>query len=601
MSIRLLRALVFCFVLSLALTPANGQTKTWVGPYPGYWNTAANWSPTGVPGLTDDVVIYHQFGDIVTLNSGTATINSLTLGGSYVYGVSSLLAGDGTTNLSITGSLTIGQTGDLELQAGDVINQYGSIPNSHFLNLGFVHVGPSAQLNILNNDQITTLYSGAFFDIEGTLTPSYFTSLDTIQSGAALALLNGQIFAFNPLGGGTVTNNGVLSVGNGTQLFIYNNVVNNGTIQTFGGNSHLTIYNTLTNNRSVYGGSFEIGTNDIVRVFSLTNDSQVVVDSGGTLTVHDVLYNGTLNNSSALSELDLLGANTVVNVDMLNNNGLVEIRSGATLFLDFQPNGITSIPVGSQFVLEGGCYAGNNNAAPSCFSKLGTVAGTLVLNTPGSTITDTVTLNISGYVEVANGTTLNLPAGSNLVGGGVLSINDPGPTTVNIGGTLTNLGGQIIVNGPQAVLNAGSIVNGGMLSLPEGSFVHVANGFYQLAAGTLGEAIGAGGYSILVTADGQVMLAGTLDVMLDPGFYPAIGTSYKFLLFDPGELSGTFDSIENRYFNHGTEGWLIIYDNADGYVELEAVPSPEPSGLMLLGTGILGAIGRIRRKWLSGS
>ena len=346
--------------------------------------------------------------------------------------------------------------------------------------------------------------------------------------------------------------------------------------------------------------SIEIGTNDIAEVAGITNNSQVFIDSGGTLTVHDVLNNGTLNNSSALSELYLLGANTVVNVDMLNNNGLVEIRSGATLFLDFQPNGITTIPAGSQFVLEGDCYAGNNNAAPSCFSKLGTVAGTLVLNT-GKTITDTVTLNISGYVEVANGTTLNLPAGSNLVGGGVLSINDPGPTTVNIGGTLTNLGGQIIVNGPQAVLNAGSIVNGGMLSLPEGSFVHVANGFYQLAAGTLGEAIGAGGYSILVTADGQVMLAGTLDVMLDPGFYPAIGTSYKFLLFDPGELSGTFDSIENRYFNHGTEGWLIIYDNADGYVELEAVPSPEPSGLMLLGTGILGAIGRIRRKWLSGS
>ena len=86
MPTRLLRALVFCAVLSLTLVNAYGQTKTWVGPNTGSnWNTATNWSPAGLPGYTDDVVIYHPTGDSVNLNPGTAAINSLTLGGSVAY------------------------------------------------------------------------------------------------------------------------------------------------------------------------------------------------------------------------------------------------------------------------------------------------------------------------------------------------------------------------------------------------------------------------------------------------------------------------------------------------------------------------------------
>jgi hypothetical protein len=56
-----------------------------------------------------------------------------------------------------------------------------------------------------------------------------------------------------------------------------------------------------------------------------------------------------------------------------------------------------------------------------------------------------------------------------------------------------------------------------------------------------------------------------------------------------------FASIQNMYFNSGTEQWIVIYDNADGYVALEASPAPEPSSFMLLGTGLLSAAYGIRR------
>ena len=59
-----------------------------------------------------------------------------------------------------------------------------------------------------------------------------------------------------------------------------------------------------------------------------------------------------------------------------------------------------------------------------------------------------------------------------------------------------------------------------MFTLPEGSTVNLANGFYQLASGTLGEIIGASGFAIVEVNGGLVMLDGTLDVLLDPGFEP---------------------------------------------------------------------------------
>ncbi len=57
----LIFVLLFIFTNSLF-----AQNKTWIGGATGMWNVDANWSPSGVPGASNTVVI--DGGASVTLN-----------------------------------------------------------------------------------------------------------------------------------------------------------------------------------------------------------------------------------------------------------------------------------------------------------------------------------------------------------------------------------------------------------------------------------------------------------------------------------------------------------------------------------------------------
>ena len=96
--------------------------------------------------------------------------------------------------------------------------------------------------------------------------------------------------------------------------------------------------------------------------------------------------------------------------------------------------------------------------------------------------------------------------------------------------------------------------------------------------------------------NGSALLNGTLNILLQGSFNPTVGSTYKILLANAGQINGTFSSIENDIFNNGTEKWDVDYDSADGYVELIAAPVPEPGTLLVLIPGLLGAGFRLRRQ-----
>jgi hypothetical protein len=100
---------------------------------------------------------------------------------------------------------------------------------------------------------------------------------------------------------------------------------------------------------------------------------------------------------------------------------------------------------------------------------------------------------------------------------------------------------------------------------------------------------------------GGASLDGTLDILLQGGFNPAVGSTYEIILFSPGGLNGTFSMILNQFFNNNTEMWMVTYDNTDGYVELMAVlnngtGTPEPATLQLMIPGLMVAGYSLRRR-----
>ena len=172
-------AIAAAVIAAIGHSPTQAATVNWSGAT-STWNIATNWSSNpALPGAADDVVINVAGVQTITHNSGTNTVNSISITGDDILAVSGGVLNAGTLNNIGTGSvnvsagtfgITSGSSGTMNLTGGTTalggtLNLTGVVTLS-----GGTIQGGTVQENGANALKLT--YSGGILDgvtVRGTL------------------------------------------------------------------------------------------------------------------------------------------------------------------------------------------------------------------------------------------------------------------------------------------------------------------------------------------------------------------------------------------------------------------------------------------------
>lgn len=360
-------------VMALCGTASLVQAqKIWVGGT-GSWNIAANWSPVGVPTVTDNVSI--AAGNAVTIPAAyVAVAKRISLGGSLNIIATGSLAIDGSSGDAIqgvgagspslvnAGTLTIGNTtavtgsgismgiGSVNNQATGVIEINNSssigidISSSHtFTNAGIIKIGNIGAIAFrgirvttgasFTNQSTGSIEINRITQFEGiwvsTNVSTNFSNAGSIKIGNIAAVNGGGILLID----GTFTNDasGIVEIDNittgNTISFTsgLSSLTNNGTMK-IGLNSAVAAGITggrpFNNNGSINWGTVAGTGINTGQTLSNNSGGSITVNTGKTLNIKGVLDNkvgATLTNNGTLS-----GTGTLINAGTLaNDNGII--------------------------------------------------------------------------------------------------------------------------------------------------------------------------------------------------------------------------------------------------------------------------------------
>ena len=345
----------------------------WLGGT-GNWSNSSDWS-AGLPGQDSNVTIYTGH-DNVTLDT-SSSVNALILGGSGGF-MTSILIGDGNTHtLTIARSLTVGQSGYLQLFNDTVVA-------SAVTNSGYIDVSNGSTLEIFGNvtNNSGALLSTGFLGTSGGDTLNIAGTLTNAYGGTIYIAGTGDLAQVGP-----VTNQGLLLVDSGASLFVNGNVNNLGgrivTGISEGGNTFF-IGGTLTMNSSA---SLDIlGHGDQAFVMGVLNNGGSINEvNEGTLYVY-----GNVNNTGCIGEcgeVPISGDNRYLIIGDFHNEAsgaFVSLPDDVLMaeavvnsgFIRFAPGaGLAAASI----TLNPGSALGIDISGPNSFGTLATT-GSVVLN-----------------------------------------------------------------------------------------------------------------------------------------------------------------------------------------------------------------------------
>lgn len=373
-------------ILVLLSIPGFAQTKTWTGNIDSDWHKTGNWSPTGVPTSTNNVLIIPNDGNpFPVISNGDATVANLKIGD---YRTGELTVSNNRT-LTITNGLRIdqgGSGGTLFIESGGAVNLTGGTFTMTFSNAAIEIDNGSftSAVNVkINGDG---LLGGENVDLN-------FNAGFDMQDGKAFSVLSGSV---------TVTNDadirGPFSLGSSTFEV-------GGALEVVSGHT----FNTEQANVTIQGETTINGTyngDDGITNFN----GKTIVASGGVINLDkgdiyfnedtEIRNNGTANFGSGTVEFQ--GMVTVESSGFLNvQDATVNITGDA----DFNSNGNLTIDDGSINVLgnaslsSGGSFDLNNGSF--------NVGGDASFTNGGTVNAGNSEIDLEGDLTIAGGGTFN--------------------------------------------------------------------------------------------------------------------------------------------------------------------------------------------------
>jgi VCBS repeat-containing protein len=556
-------------------------TKTWVGG-DGNWETAANWNPSGVPDVGDDVIIN---GGSVTISS-PQSVTSLTFNGTLTGAGDLAISGlftwsggtmDGTGVTTANGGIDITTTNWKHLQrtlnntSGNTATYVTGAVSFSIEAGGIFNNQPGATFNHQTDG---TLVGDATFNNAGIFNRT---------TGAGTATIS---VPFNNTGTVNV-NSGILTLqNNGTHTGTFN--VADGKTLAFSGGTHLL--NATT--RIEGTGTTTFGTTvNVADTVTLGN----AAISGGTVTIAGDVTATTLTLSStltgtgnlAISGLFTWSAGTMSGAGFTTANGGIDITTTNWKHLQRTLNNTsghtaTYVTGAVSFSIEAGGIFNNQAGATFNHQTDGTLVGDATFNNAGifnrttgaGTATISVPFNNTGTVNVnsgiltlqnngthtgtfnvADGKTLAFSGGTHLLNA-TTRIEGTGTTTfgttVNVADTVT-LGNAAISGGTVTIAGDVTATTLTLSSTLTGTGNLAISGLFTWSAGTMS---GAG----FTTANGGIDITTTNWKHLQRTLNNTSGHTATYVTGAVSfsiEAGGIFNNQAGATFNHQTDGALV--------------------------------------------
>lgn len=382
--------LFYTILLILVQTTLLAVTKTYVGPTDGNWNTAANWSPSGIPTVSDDVII--PAGKNVTI-SATSFANSISISGS-------LKINDGI-RLDVTTDFTVNTGGSF-----DMLSENGAGAIATLVVYG----------NYINNGS-TNFWKGTVIIVGNLSSPSS----SNIQNNGNVVVGGNIIGAFSTTGGDgsnqiyAVNPNAIVTI---TPTSIDNNVIPGTQVSS----ESTTLINLV--NSIIFGGScpFESSTANVSAcsgsnaIFTATTNAssptyqwQVNSNNGsGWVTLsNNTIYSGVTTANLMINNVTVAMNNYKYRAQVTSASCSEYGNYGVLTFVTNTWNGATwstgSSPTSMENIVINGNYTATSNLT-GC--SLTIISGNVIMKSPYAlTLTNAITVN-GGGLTIESGASL---------------------------------------------------------------------------------------------------------------------------------------------------------------------------------------------------